>query len=228
MRAVPLSLTAAWEAGDFTGANRPIARVTIQRMNIKLQKVDPKRLFATAMFGQSDVPVELPNVKSVEWDRSTSTDAATCTIVFYNTAPLPLGNTPLTSGDFDMPGYYTYNYGETSWALSRWGQHPNSWQGYLMPDRILRTYEGYGFDNTVAPEKDTHLVQTGVWLIDDVETSTDGTITVTCRDMGRLLLDHLIFPPVIPVANYPLYWTPTHPVDNPDVVTPVGGTWRPT
>lgn len=229
MRDVPQILTDTWLGGEFTGDRRPMARVTLQRLSVQIQKVDSARLFASALFGQADIPREMPNVKSVEWDRSIGSDVASCTVVFYNTTPLKLGDHPVPAGDFDLPGYYTYSYGATSWSTSHWGTVANKWQDYLVPDRLLRTYEGYGFDRPpVPPEKDSHLVQTGVWMIDDVEYSTDGLITVTCRDVGRLLLDHLIFPPVIPLDRYPMSWEPTHPVDNPDITTTSGTTFRPT
>jgi hypothetical protein len=220
-------MTAIWTGGEFTGDKQPMARVTIQKMHIQLQKVDKERLFSTAVFGQGEIPRELPNIKSVEWERSVGADVATCTIVLYNTAPLPLGDTPPTGGDFDLPGYYTFNYGATSWSNSRWGHEGNAWQDWLMPDRLIRTYEGYGFDPTSIPENDAHLVQTGVWLIDDVEFTHDGLITVTCRDIGRLLLDQIMFPPVIPLANYPLEFQAYHQVDNPDIVTTTGSVSRP-
>src|SRR5206468_11515535 len=99
MRTLPSGMLDKWTNGEFTGSNRHMARVTIQRMHIQLQKVDPEKLFSTAVFGQGDIPVELPNVKSVEWTRSVGSDVATATIVFYNTEPLPLGSTPAASGD---------------------------------------------------------------------------------------------------------------------------------
>lgn len=226
-------MTTAWSDGNFVGRNKPIARVTIQRLDVQLQKVDADRLFASALFGQADIPRELPNVKSVSWERSVGTDVATCTIVFYNTEPLPLGTTPATGtadtvGDFDQPGSYTFNRGATSWSTSRWGHTINSWADYIIPDRILRTYEGYGFDATAIPELDSHLVQTGTWMIDEVDYSADGLITVTCRDVGRLLLDHMMFPPVIPLANYPLEFQKYFQVANPDIVTTTGTKFRPT
>jgi hypothetical protein len=231
VRTVPAAMTAAWSDGDFVGVNKPIARVTIQRLDIQLQKVDADRLFASALFGQADIPRELPNVKSVSWERSVGTDVASCTIVFYNTEPLPLGTTPATGtagGDFDQPGAYTFNRGATSWSASRWGHTVNEWADYITPDRVLRTYEGYGFDHEAIPEEDAHLVQTGTWIIDEVEYSADGLITVTCRDIGRLLLDHLMFPPVIPLSNYPLEFEPEKQVANPDIVTTTGTKFRPT
>lgn len=227
MRDIPQEQLDIWTSGDFTGDNRPIARVTIQRLHVNLTSVDKKRLFASSVFGQADRPRELPNVKSVTWERSITSDVATATVVFYNTTPLALGQTPPISGDLDLRGYYTFNYGKNDWSVDRWGQSPNKWQDYLVPDRLLRTYEGYGWDATKPPEKDPNLTQTGMWLIDTVEYSADGLITITCRDIGRLLLDHICFPPVIPLANYPLQFVLEHDVPN-NTKDTLGGLYRPT
>lgn len=228
MRDIPQSMKDIWTGGDYTGDRRPFARITLQRVSLQNSKPDAKKLFTTAIFGQVEAPVELPNIKSIEWDRSLGADVAECTIVLYNTAPLPLGESPSNVGDLDLPGVYTYNYGTTEWSTSRWGHEPSKWQELLMPDRVIRTYEGYGYDPTKPPEEDPHLVQTGMWLIDDIEFSTDGLITVTCRDMGRLLLDQMCFPPVIPLDNYPLEWEATHQVPGPPKVVNRGYTYRPT
>jgi hypothetical protein len=85
------------------------------------------------------------------------------------------------------------------------------------------TYEGYGFDASVAPEVDTHLYQSGTWRIDDVDFTHDGIITVTCRDIGSILLDQILFPPIVPFASYPLWFETAHDVKNPDIVTSTGG-----
>ena len=106
---------------------------------------------------------------------------------------------------------------------SRWSRTANGWQDWLVPDRIIRTYEGYGFDASVAPEVDPHLYISGTWRIDDVDFSHDGVIVVTCRDIGSVLLDQILFPPVVPFASYPLWFEAAHAVKNPDVVTSTGG-----
>jgi len=169
--------------------------------------IDPTRgesvtnQYADYLFTSPEPPKELPNVASVQWTRSTDIDAATATITFWNTAPLPLGELPLGK-ELDRPGWYTANRGTTSFS-SRWNHLPNEWQNMLMPDNILRTYEGYGYDEEVPPEQDPHLVLTGVWMIDEVRLDAFGQLICICRDTMRLLLDHQHFIPVVPEDFYP-------------------------
>lgn len=198
MRQVPPMMTARWYSGQYVGDAKPMARVTVHKPNVRLHKTS-ENLFANLAFGGGSTPKELPNVKSVSWNRNVDQDVASCTITFYNTAPLPLGQVP-TGTDLDQPGYYTYNRGSTPYS-GRWGHQANEWANMLMPDNVLRTFEGYGFDAGVIPEEDPNLVQTGVWMIDEVEIGADGFITVTCRDVGRVLLDHISFPPVTPFES---------------------------
>lgn len=204
MRTVPDSLKQAWLAGDFVGANRPMCRATVQHSNIALYNT-PHNLYASAIFGSTDIPRELPNIKSVQWQRSLDQDFASGTFVFYNTRPLRVGETP--TRDLDLPGYYTSSRGKTKYA-ARWQQQPNEFTELLVPDNIIRTYEGYGFDPTQIPENDPFLVQTGVWRIDDVEYDALAvTVTVTVRDIGSILGDQICFAPVIPSNFYPLSFT---------------------
>lgn len=156
-------------------------------------------------------PKELPNVASIQWERSVDTDAGTVRVEFYNTHPLPLGAKPARD-ETDQPGYFTPGRGKSPFS-SRWGHQQNQWTDLLMPDNILRTYEGWGSDadgaeidgpGYVAPERDTKLVLTGTWIIDEVFLNANGRIVVTARDPGRLLLDHIAMAPVIPNDFYPL------------------------
>ena len=152
----------------------------------------------------TNTPKELPNIQSVTWTRSTDGQVAEGTIVIQNVAQLATGHAPL-AGEFELPGYYHPYYGSTSYA-SRWGHSQNSWFGMLMPDNIIRTFEGYGTDGSgVAPEKDTHLVETGVWMIDTVTPSAAAlTMEIKVRDVGRLLLEQMVYTPVTPTQFYPL------------------------
>lgn len=151
------------------------------------------------------IPMELPNIKSVQWTRSVDVDVADCTITCWNTAPLPIGKKPDRS-ELDMPGYYTPDRGATNFSKTRWGHVRNEWFGMLMPDNIIRTYEGYGTDEDAIPELDENLVQTGTWIIDTVTTSADGTLTIKCRDIGRILLDQMYLAPVVPDDFYNEDW----------------------
>jgi hypothetical protein len=140
--------------------------------------------------------MELPNVKSVSWQRSIDSDIAECTIEVWNTRPLDIGETP-RDDELDHPGYYTYSRGASQFS-PRWGQVKNEWFGMLMPDNIIRTYEGYGHSgSSTPPELDPHLVQTGVWLIDSVTMSADQTMSIKCRDIGRILMDQYWMYPVV-------------------------------
>jgi hypothetical protein len=195
VRIVPDAMTQRWYSGEYVGDAKPMVRVTVHRPHIELFRL-PVNVFASMMFGAGSNPRELPNVKSVSWNRNVDQDIATCTIEFYNTEPLPLGQVPVND-DLDLPGHYTWSHGKTLFS-SRWGHMPNEWANMLMPDNILRTFEGYGFNPDVIPEYDENLIQTGVWMIDDVDINAQGTIVCTCRDVGRLLLDHIAFPPVVP------------------------------
>lgn len=214
-------MTAAIAAGDFTGDTRATARVTIQMSALGLYQNDGL-IYSSVLFPNSGYGAqELPNVKSVNWNRSVD-DVASMTMELFNTKPLPSGTGPDTGDSFDLLGYYTYNRGRTSYSQSNWGHSSNEWQDMLVPDRLVRVYQGCGADYTVLPEDDTHLVLTGVWLIDDVTYSADGLITIECRDLARVLLDQIMFPPVVPRVDYPLRFEAYHDVDNPDTYT---GEW---
>lgn len=92
----------------------------------------------------------------------------------------------------------------------------------LIPNRVIRTFQGYGSDNFdaaghaidpgdpgyVSPMDDSQLVQTGVWLIDRVVFSTDGMITIECRDVAKVLLEQYIYPDMIPMSRFPLRYCP--------------------
>jgi hypothetical protein len=144
-------------------------------------------------------PKELPNVKSVNWTRSIDADVADCSIELLNT--FPRGSTDKFRDELDEPGYFTYDRGGSA-VSTRWHLDVNEWFGLIVPDNIVRTYEGYGCDMSVAPEKDPHLVLTGVWLIDSVNYTDTGTMSIKARDMGRILIDQLYYPPVVPNQWY--------------------------
>jgi hypothetical protein len=231
------AFAAAWKGGT----DRPMQRATIQRLSVYSTPYDlndanqledvpsgAKGTFTSIVFAQSDQPIELPNIKSIRWSRSVEQEVATMTMVLWNSEILPLGATPDADTDvYERPGYFTPTRGMGN-TSSEFGQSTNAWQGVLVPDRLIRTYEGYGFDGTVSPEADAHMYPSGVWLIDDVTFGADGTITVAARDIGRALIDQIAFPPIIPYDQYPVTWSAYHDVDNPDIAVPATGWFRPT
>lgn len=163
----------------------------------------------------------VPNVKSIQMERSIDSDAATCTITMFNQKMTGAAITSSLEGyiqdEFGQPGYYSPDRGDrklvqnrrkgsqpTKWA--RWQQNENEWHDVLGPNALLRTFQGYGgrgksLEDALA---DGNVIQTGTWLVDRVSTGTDGLLTLECRDMTKLLLDQLIYPPLVPTWVYPL------------------------
>lgn len=221
MRTISPATQAILDSGNFTQDARPMVRATIQRMSVRLGTYG-SQTYASMPFGQGSVPKELPNIKTVKTNRGID-GVATMTMVLYNTRALPLGTT-LPDGLFDELGYYTPTRG-SSFGTPSWTHSANEWRDWIVPDRIVRTYEGYGFDPLVIPELDESLYLSGVWLIDDV-TFEQGTITLECRDLGRALIDQVLMPPIVPMASYPLYFEQYHDVDNPDIVTVSASGWH--
>lgn len=220
MREVPAAMTAAWRSEVKDGPRRPVVRATVQKVNLKRFDYDTAQaqggdfdhqrrrrgVFTSIIFGDDSGIRELRNIRSVSWTRALSQDVADCTITLKNTELTPIGNAEEVShtGDFDMPGYMTYNRGETD---NPWGfTDDTGWSGVLVPDRLIRTYEGYGSDPSTDAANDPNLLLSGTWLIDSAEYTSEGDITLKCRDVGAMLLHQIVFPPVIPYGEYPLQW----------------------
>ena len=174
--------------------------------------------------------IELPNIKSINIERSLSQDIATCTISVYNQwhdsngASTPIPMSPELATQLGKPGYFWPQRGESVESQVRWSQEPGSgayekdgtydpsfdWTNVVVPNALLRTYQGYGGSNDsidTALDND-NIMLTGVWLIDRISAGTDGMLTIECRDVGRLLLEQLTFPPLVPDAIYPLEYVP--------------------
>lgn len=105
-----------------------------------------------------------------------------------------------------------------------WNYPQNRYRDAFIPNTVLRTYQGYGSDNFdgygnpfgpsvpdyVPPKQDSQLYLTGTWLIDKVTYSADGTMTIECRDMAKLLIEQMIYPPLLPMSRFPLIYCPAH------------------
>lgn len=243
MRQVPVEMTAAWKAEDKTGSRRPVVRATIQKTHLRQVPYDTALApggdfttdrhrtgkFTTIIFGDNGV-IELRNIKSINWTRSVNADVAECTLTIQNTDLIPMGSLPEIAhpDDFDQPGIMSPTRGANPFGTvnpNPWGYDVSTgWNGLLVPDRLVRTYEGYGVDQSVPPAQDANLLQSGTWLIDEVMLNNQGDIEVKMRDVGRLLLDQIVFPPVVPYAEYPLKFSKirTENVDGRDVT---GGSW---
>jgi hypothetical protein len=182
-------------------------------------------VLASSIYGQDHQPVELPNIMKINWARSVDQDVASMRMTLWNCETLPIGTTPESGYEYDIPGYFTNRRGVEG---NPWGHERNGWRARIAPDRIIRTFEGYGFDPEVIPEDDPNLYPSGVWIIDTVDYTADGYINIEARDLGRILMDQIAFPPVIPHHEYPVVWEPSHQVQNRETVRELAEWRRPT
>jgi len=173
----------------------------------------------------------LPNVESIEWNRSVESQAAECTLVLGNQNLMANGEVSgRPSNDLGRPGYMTPNRGGDKYvvlkpdgvfdprrtggasliATSLWEHDNNEWYNEIVPNALFRTYEGYA--ETSDPEKtfeqakaDGDVVLTGVWLANSPTfDSRSRKITIPCQDMTKLLLQTQMYPPFMPADSYPL------------------------
>ncbi len=215
MRTIPLAMQNRWEAGGpYVGVDgAPHTRVTVEpgwtlNPTSAITTADPTKLPFRwfQRLDNSQIEVEVPNLKSVNIDRSLSTDAASCQIVLNNQWMIDNGDDTF-AGQLGIPGYFTANHGDTA-ANTLWDQQPNSWSGVLVQNALLRTYQGYGQLDSTIPEAVAagNLLLTGLWMIDDVQAGTDGLLHITARDMAKLLITQPIVPPLIPNGWYPIHY----------------------
>jgi hypothetical protein len=235
MLEVPESMIEGWLSAFKGGQYKSTSRVTVQRIKMKLINYDNKVMnsttlqgtgrFATAVFGQPSRPVELRNLKNVSWSRSLGQFAAEGTVTLTNTEALAVGVLS-DEGEFDRPGYYSYNRGTSEEGNTRWGHSKNKRNNLIIPDRMIHIYQGYGTDSESPPEEDAFLVKTFTGIIDGVTLNTDKTLTIKFRDTGRLLMDTIAWPDVIPWAQYPLMFETRHQIDGEPVPTSTtSGSW---
>jgi hypothetical protein len=167
----------------------------------------PLRYYQKADNSQEEK--ELPNIKSVSIDRSIDTDAATCNIEVYNVQMYDNDSIPANALETGNLGFFTHDRGVSGEASSRWNHVPNEWFNLLVPNTVIRTYQGYGgHDKTIEQAVDDgNLLLTGVWLVDDVRVTTSGFLSVRCRDMAKLLIEQQLYPPLVPSSVYPLEYS---------------------
>lgn len=228
MRTAPI-INALWQrGGPFTGtAGKPHTRVTVQspwsdlagtpialdflRMTAGNTGIGnwrsrgiPLRYYQRADNGQ--VEVEVPNVKTVQIDRSIDQDAGTCNIIMYNQNMDAAGVGTAGQTETGNPGYFTAGRASSLDAQARWGITSNSWQNVFAPNALIRTYQGFGghTKTLAACITDGNLIESGVWLVDEVTVRSDGMLDMKCRDMAKLLIEQTLYPPLVPVLKYPL------------------------
>lgn len=235
MLVVPDSMTDGWLAEVNVGDTAYYTRITIQRMrnrliNYDLEGMNSTKLqgsgqFSTMIFGQNSRPVEIKNFKNVGIDRAGGQFCASANVAMVNNRALPVGVLG-DSGEFEQPGVYTPTRGVSPESFTRWDQVTGEFANKIVPDRIIRIYQGYGVNWAAAPEEDEHLVCVFTGLVDKVTISTDKMMTLGCRDMGRVLLDSIAFPDVVPFTQYPLYFEKYHlTAGTPVTSTSTSGSW---
>lgn len=206
MRTVSATTTERWESRVHTSDTRAWARATIQPLILQKWKGpgfdigEKNNTYTSMVFGQPHELRELSNIKSINITRSASSDVQQMTIELVNAINIPIGQA-LTVNDIvqERPGWFSWNRGAGDWE-------GNDWRGWIVPDRIIRTYEGYGIDPDEPPDKDPNMYPSGVWLIDTVSLTPEGGMTVECRDLARELLEQMMFVPVVPKDYYPMRW----------------------
>lgn len=180
---------------------------------------------------------EIPSIQSISWNRSNSQDLGSCTVTIYNMWHNLNVEAPELEGQLGKKGYFWPKRGQGDSATT-WYQEAGrgaykkdgtwdaqfSWENVLVEDVIIRTYEGYGGhpeeDNYVSIDdnlENNNLMLTGVWIVNTVTAGSDGMMTLECTDIGRILIDQILYPPVIPAAAYPLEYYPPgkSPFDSP-------------
>lgn len=189
------------------GTFKPTSTMTSTQKETAIERLEDY------LWGDGEQPargsIEVPNVLSVQWDRSIDTDAAECTIQISNIKMKVNTGSQADPDEFGLPGYYTPTRGESMDDTARWPNHAaNEWAGILLPNTIVRTFEGYGgTDLTIREAVDAgYLRQTGTWLVDRVNITSDGQITLQARDMARLLIEQFVTDRegVVPAAQWPL------------------------
>lgn len=168
----------------------------------------------------------LPNVESLNWSRSVESQGATGTCVLGNMRLMPNGE---VTGRPDLPvgqkGYMSPRRGGPRYisqgpqrprttagqvtATALWAHEHNEWAGELVPNAMLRTYEGLG--DITDPDKtlwqalaDGDVALSGIWLVGDPDFGSDGRITLPFMDLTKLLVDQKFYPPWMKLSDYPL------------------------
>lgn len=240
----------------FIGVNKPHGRVTVEKdwyLNTTGQVYGSLENGPYRWFLRSDVaPVEteVPNIESINISRSIDQDAASCTIVMSNQEMYDNDAAPTAPSWFNVenyreelgqPGYYGPGYagGSDYSGISAGGALPGPWKNVLVPNALLRTYQGYGgfteSNGKLVPDSistavtNGNLALTGIWFIDTISMGTNGKIRMQCRDAGKLLMEQMIFPPLVPERFYPPSYyrytyenVPSTPTDEGTPHTPPG------
>lgn len=158
----------------------------------------------------SQTEVQIPNVKNIQMDRSIDTDAGNCVITIINSY-LDFSEALTLAGQLGDPGHFSWARGASDEGEARWGHVANEWADVLIPNALIRTYQGYGgHDLTLEEAVDAgNLVLTGVWLVDAVSIDAQQQLVLNCRDMAKMLIEQVLYKPLVPNRLYPLRYCNT-------------------
>jgi hypothetical protein len=202
MRTIPAAMQAIIDAGPpFTADNRPQTRITALQNwqltpssgpvgNRATDKL-PIRYYQDDEYSSFSDQVEIPGVKQVVIDRQLLNGAATIQVEIYNTVTPSNGAAGPNPDVFGDPGHYSYQ--------------PNQWQNFLRENVMLNVWQGFGGEDLSIGDAIAagNLILDGVFLVDTVAIEAQtGLITLTGRDMGKLLVDQVAWPPTVPQAFY--------------------------
>lgn len=208
-----------WEQGKFYGANKPHARVVVSKTALTTSNDLFRTLLFSNVYGDQFYEVPQANLKTLSRNHRVGTDAATMTLVLRNAGPIVVeedldqaydgSSTSPTKRELQEqgePGKYTYRRGVSSDGsrANPWGYAPTEFVDLFLPNRVIRTFEGYGTDGAEYPWDDDNLVLSGTWLIDRVQMNATGDMTVECRDLAKLLIEQRLYPPIVPLDSYPI------------------------
>lgn len=212
MRAISGPIFDLWASGGpFIGAEgKPHTRVTVEigwtlgEYNLPVGDFSKPPLRYVQTEAQDQVETEIPNIQSVRIDRSIDQDAATIAITMVNNQHNAIGDPNINDAEFGNPGYFSFSRGDSPASLALWGHTANAWNDVLVPNALLRSYQGLGgHDKTLAEAlEDGNLIQTGIWLLDEVKPATGGLLELNGRDLAKLLIDQPLYPPLVPMYDY--------------------------
>lgn len=219
-------ITDLWaRGGPFIGDNKPHGRVTVQLPWSDLDgahKYDVLRATystGTGNFADRGLPLrwyqdaandqvelELPNVTQIHTNRSIDSDAASFDILIQNQQMYDNDGIPVTATELGQPGYFSFNRGVSTDSQARWDQTANQWENLLVPNALIRTYQGYGgTELSIANAVNAgNIMLTGIWMVDHVEIHSNGTMRLSGRDGSKLLIDQQLYMPLVPRDHYPL------------------------
>lgn len=211
------ALESIWNSGRYFGNNRSNAYVTVNpTWTLANDYSSSSSVYQWwrvpfRRWAETGTDIEVPKnvLKTISINRAMDQDAGQLTLTIKNVHP---DGGPNLEGQ----GYFSIRQGAPQ-AGARWPGHAatawGAWgggdgdfhYGYLAPGCMIKTYQGWGgYDlSRSAALSAGNVVITGVWIIDDVNETATGDLSVSARDLGSLLVDQVMYPDFLPDGCYP-------------------------